>query len=306
MLPAQAPPADPSWLTAPRVAATVAALGGGAFAAWLFRSIGEEALWRRHPAADWLTPVLFLGTSALTLRAVTRCVAKEPRSWVTECVLHGAINGLACMWVWAALVSADRPFDRVIALGCCLSFVAPVVGGALGVAFCAGYSPVLALARRARREPSLDLVSRMVPWCAAWLTAIGAGVGLALVPQTALGLLCLVGSAALLGYGLYADRARGVFLDRLAGGLATSQRFTRDASGEAALPFVAGLGDPSLSLVTDSMADEGPFRSQAISEVQARFTEDPERERRAIRRRRALSAALLALDVAAIGVLLAC
>jgi hypothetical protein len=296
-----APPTDPPWLTGPRVAAAVAALGGGAFAAWLFRYLGEDALGGRAALTEPLTTVLFLGTSALTPCAVTACVAREPRTWAKQCALYGGLNGLVCMWAFAALAMPES-FGEIIGGLLCSSFLAPIVGACFGLAFCAAYAPVLMLARRARRQPSLDVVSRMVPWCAAWLTVIGAVVGLGLIPQLGLGLACLFVSAALLAYGLVADRARGAFLERLAAGLAP-QRLTRDGSGDAALPFVAGVGPARLHLV-EEMA-EGPFRSVATSEGQATFSKDPARERRAVRRRRALSAGLLAVDLGAIATVLA-
>jgi hypothetical protein len=238
----------------------------------------------------------------LTFLAVIRSVEGEPVRWGRACMLYGALNGLVCLWAWVALVFPEQ-LDRFGAL-VCLSVVSAFVGAFFGLVFCAGYVPVLMLARRARQEPSLDVVSRMVPWCGAWLTAIGAIVGLALIPQTALGLACLLASVMLLGYGLFADRARGAFLDRLAAG-STSQRLSRDTPPETVVPFVAGIGAAPRTLVTDAVADDGPFRSAVTSEAQASFSEDLAHERRAIRRRRALCAALLALDLGAMGGILA-
>lgn len=298
------PPRDPPWLTGPRVAMAVAALGGGAFAAWLFRCIVSiSVLFTEDPSgavgrgpiieARWLEIVLFTGTFLLTMRAVQKSLeSSEPQAWALKCALYGAINGGVCS---AAFFCTELPRSELAVLICIAPF-AMIVGVFFGLAFFVGYAPMLALARRAKLEPSLDLLTRMVPWCAGWLTAIALVVSFVGVRQIALGVGCVALSALLLGHGLLADQRRRRFLDRL--DRARDHRFARGRDDIAVLPFVAGLGDPSHTLVAEERAGNGPFRSAVTEHALAAFSDDPHRERGRLTVRQIALSLLLASDLA--------
>jgi hypothetical protein len=286
-----APPKDPSTLGPIGVAMVVAALGGGAVAAWMFRSF-LSIVPAMSDDPGWLELVMFAGTSGLTMRAVHASLeSHQIERWLTTCLLYGALNGVVCSLAYLPFTL----FERDLGALCCATPFAAVVGACLGLAFCVGYLPVLALAARARREPSLDLVARMIPWCAAWLTAIAIVVGLAGEPQRLLAAACLAVSALVIAGCLAIDRRRAKFLASLALPGAPDHRFSREGSS-AVLPFVGGAGTSERALVADARSEHGPFRSAATTQSLAGFSADPAREGRVLRRRAALVLAVLAAD----------
>jgi hypothetical protein len=282
-------PTDPAWLSSVRVAAIVAAIGGGASAAWTLR-VMSRALPDLVLESPWLEIVLFACTALLTARAFYLCLGSDsPGTWAIRCVQYGAINGIVCTVVFFPFTSHR---SDALAIICCVSPFIAVLGGLLGLAFFCVYFPVLALARRMHTKPSLDIASRMVPWCAGWLTAIGFVLTFGRSPQLVLASACAIVASAIASWGFVADRRRRAFL---AGVKDTSLRFTNEPT-EGVLPFVGGRVERTL--VEQRAGDHGPFRSAAIEEPHATFSADLSRERRAISLRSVVCVALGLADLA--------
>lgn len=284
-------PADPRWLTSERIAAAVAALGGGAIAAWLFRALAD-AFPRTPLDSGWLEVVMFVATALMTARAFYSCLQSgEGSVWPFRCMLYGALNAILCTMTFFPIADYDADATWVIVL--CGSPFLFVLGGAFGLAFYLVYYPVLALARRTRAEPSLDLGSRMAPWCAGWLAAIALALTFGPSAQHTLAAACAIASAAVVAWGLLADRRRRAFLAEL-------QHTRHRIAGEVAkdvLPLVGGLG-ADRAMIVEHASDHGPFRSAAHEETVAALTGDA-REHRALRVRQ-IACGLLAIADAGI------
>lgn len=296
-------PRDSPRVSARALGELVAALGGGAAAAWAVRTCIVAADLPPDMTPNlWLEVVMFVSTALLTRLAVRRAL---PNSlWLAPwiCSFYGAVNGVVCWLLLAPVLSGTSSALVAAFFG---SIPAAMIGWGFGLAFGVGYLPILALAKRGLAEPSHDVLTRMVPWATAWLsvTALVVGFTPSLPRQELFAIACAALSFGLALFALRADARRELFLDSLTKGALPKLRLSRSLSSrapEAALPLVGG-SLVGAALVEAHSVGAGPFRAAEADKTHATLSAEARDERFALSARRVFCWAVLVTDAALLG-----
>lgn len=297
-------PRDTQRLNAAALGSLVAALGGGAMAAWVIRVGASVGAFRIHPVpGPWLELVMFGCTAWLTSRAVRRCLDKGSlfmAPWI--CSFYGALNAMLCWWLIVPTVA--RGAEEAFAMALLGAIPAAMVGWGFGLAFGLGYLPILALAQRGAEEPSHDVLTRMVPWATAWLTLTALVVGFARPRQELLAFACTASSFGLALFAVRADGRREAFIEGLADGALPHLRLSRAHDTAAALPLVGGSA-AGAALVEAQTLGAGPFRAAAAEQTHATVSAEAKDERFRLMVRTLFCRAMLVTNSAMFGGLLA-